>query len=94
MNVWTNIYARFIQLTFFSQKLKKKKIQPKLSFPRVLRSCIVLKKKNWLHFHNLKKNGYGKNKIVPIKANCFQTSLYCLAPILYPPIWMQETMTD
>lgn len=91
------IYMLDLYNPFFfliSLNWKKKKIQPKLSFPWVLRNCIVLKKKNWLDFSQFLKHGYGKNKIVPIKTNCFQTALHCLAQIICPSIWKWGTMTD
>ena len=84
MNVWTNIYTRFIQLTFFSQKLKKKKIQPKLSFPRVLRSCIVLKKKKLASFSQFKKKmDMERIRLCPLKPTvskppCIVWPQYCI----------------
>lgn len=89
MNVWTNIYAQFKQPTLFPHKLKlKKKDSAQAVFSKSVEKLHCFEKKKKLaSFSQLKKNGYGKNKIVPIKANCFQTALYYLAHILYP-IWM------
>lgn len=96
MNVWTDIHAGFIQPILFSHKLKlkkKKKFNPSCLFHESWEIALFWKK-NWLDFSQFLKHGYGKNKIVPIKTNCFQTALHCLAQIICPSIWKWGTMTD
>lgn len=97
MNVWTDIHAGFIQPILFSHKLKlkkKKKNSTQAVFSMSLEKLHCFEKKNWLDFSQFLKHGYGKNKIVPIKTNCFQTALHCLAQIICPSIWKWGTMTD
>lgn len=91
------IYMLDLYNPFFfliSLNWKKKKNSTQAVFSMSLEKLHCFEKKNWLDFSQFLKHGYGKNKIVPIKTNCFQTALHCLAQIICPSIWKWGTMTD